>query len=162
MNTRQVTVKSGRVTTEGDDLFYEVRGQGQPLLMIAPAGGDGCQYSFVADILADEYKVITYDRRANSRSTMNVPQNFEISQQSRDAVAVLRAVGETCALVFGNSSGAVIVLDMAKTQPQAVRAVVVHEPPIPRVHPQNRNIFLLFKLHFSRAYWYLHTVFNWS
>ena len=26
MNTKQVTVKSGRVTTEGDDLYYEVRG----------------------------------------------------------------------------------------------------------------------------------------
>src|SRR5437667_5664285 len=133
MNTRQVTVKSGRVTTEGDDLFYEVRGQGQPLLMIAPGGGDGWQYSFVADILADEYKVINYDRRANARSTMNFPQNFEISQQSRDAVAVLCAVGETSAFVFGNSSGAVIALDMAKTQPQAVRAVIVHEAPITRV-----------------------------
>lgn len=89
--------------------------------MIAPAGGDGWQYAFVADILADEYKVITYDRRANARSTMNAPQNFEISQQSRDAVAVLHAAGETPAFVFGNSSGAVIALDMAKTQPQAVR-----------------------------------------
>src|SRR5579863_3735097 len=146
MNTKQVTVTSGRVTTEGDDPYYEVRGQGQaggdkpqPLLLIAPAGGDGWQYSFVADILADEYKVITYDRRANARSTMNVPQNFEISQQSRDAVAVLRAVGETSAFVLGNSSGAVIALDMAKTQPQAVRAVVVHEAPIARVHPQNKK-----------------------
>jgi len=139
MNTKQVTVKSGRVTTESDELYYEVRGQGQPLLMIPPAGGDGWQYSFVADILADEYKVITYDRRANARSTMNFPQNFEISQQSRDAVAVLHAVGETSAFVFGNSSGAVIALDMAKTQPQAVRAVVVHEPPISRVHPRNKK-----------------------
>ena len=74
------------------------------------------------DILSDEYKVITYDRRANARSTINNPQNFEISQQSRDAVAVLRAAGEQSAFVFGNSSGAVIALDMAKTQPQAVRA----------------------------------------
>src|SRR6266849_4626412 len=139
MNTKQVTVKSGRVTTEGDDLYYEVRGQGQPLLMIPPAGGDGDFYAAVADILCDEYKVITYDRRANARSTMNVPQNFEISQQSRDAVAVLRAVGEDSAFVFGNSSGAVIALDMAKTQPQVVRAVVVHEPPIPRVHPQSKK-----------------------
>ncbi|HET8910995.1 MAG TPA: hypothetical protein VFN23_06010, partial [Ktedonobacteraceae bacterium] len=65
MNTKSGSVQSGRVTTEGDTLFYEVRGQGQPLLLIAPAGGDGWQYSFVADILADEYKVITYDRRAN-------------------------------------------------------------------------------------------------
>jgi pimeloyl-ACP methyl ester carboxylesterase len=131
---KQVDVQSGRVTTEGDELFYEVRGQGQPLLMIAPGGGDGWHYSFVADILADEYKVITYDRRANARSTMNVPQNFEISQQSRDAVAVLRAAGETSAFVFGNSSAAVIALDMAKTQPKSVQAVVVHEAPVPRMH----------------------------
>ncbi len=139
MTTQQVMIQSGRVTTEGDDLYYEVRGQGQPLLMIAPGGGDGWQYSFVANILADEYKVITYDRRANARSTMNQPQNFEVSQQSRDALAVLRAVGEESAFVFGNSSGAVIALDMAKTQPQAVRAVVAHEPPIPRVHPQAKK-----------------------
>ncbi len=139
MNAKHVTIQSGRVTTEGDELYYEVRGQGQPLLMIPPAGGDGWQYSYVADILADEYKVITYDRRANARSTMNFPQNFEISQQSRDAVAVLNAVGETSAFVIGNSSGAVIALDMAKTQPQAIRAVIVHEAPVARVHPQHRK-----------------------
>jgi pimeloyl-ACP methyl ester carboxylesterase len=135
MATRPFVVQSGRVTTEGDDLYYEVRGQGPPLLMIAPGGGDGWQYSFVADILADEFKVITYDRRANGRSTMNSPQNFEISQQSRDALAVLHAAGETSAFVFGNSSAGVIALDMAKTQPQAVRAVVAHEAPVVRVLP---------------------------
>lgn len=136
---KQVVIQTARVTTEGDELFYEVRGQGEPLLMIAPGGGDGWQYSFVADILADEYKVITYDRRANARSTMNDPQNFEISQQSRDAVAVLHAVGETSAFVFGNSSAAVIALDMAKTRPQAVRAVVAHEAPMARLHPNARK-----------------------
>lgn len=135
-NTDQRLVQSGHVTTEGDDLYYEVRGQGKPFLMIPAAGGDGDYYAAVADLLCDEYKVITYDRRANARSTMHVPQNFEISQQSRDAVAVLHAVGETSAFVFGNSSGAVIALDMAKTQPQAVRAVIAHEAPVPRVLPQ--------------------------
>jgi pimeloyl-ACP methyl ester carboxylesterase len=104
--------------------------------MIPPAGGDGWLYSYVADILADDYRVIVYDRRANARSTMNQPQNFEISQQSRDAVAVLRAAGEQSAVVFGNSSGAVIALDMARTQPQAVRAVLAHEAPLARLHPK--------------------------
>lgn len=122
--------------TEGDELYYEVRGQGQPIMMIPAAGGDGDYYAAVADLLCDEYKVITYDRRANARSTMNHPQNFEISQQSRDAVAVIHAVGETSAFVFGNSSGAVIALDMAKTQSQAVRAIIAHEAPVPRVLPQ--------------------------
>jgi pimeloyl-ACP methyl ester carboxylesterase len=95
MTTNPVNIQSGRVTTEGDDLYYEVRGQGQPLLMIAPGGGDGWQCSFVADILADEYKVITYDRRANGRSTLREPRNFAISQQSRAATAALRAVLHT-------------------------------------------------------------------
>ena len=141
MANRTVAYQSGRVLTEGDELFYEVRGTASsngatPLLMIAPGGGDGWQYARVAEILANEYKVITFDRRANARSTMNTPQNFEVSQQSRDAVAVLHAVGETSALVFGNSSAAVIALDMALTQPQAVRAAIVHEAPIPRMLPE--------------------------
>jgi pimeloyl-ACP methyl ester carboxylesterase len=83
MNTEQPLAHSGRATTEGDELYYEVRGQGQPFLMISAGGGDGDSYAAVADLLCDEYKVITYDRRANARSTMNDPQNFEISQQSR-------------------------------------------------------------------------------
>jgi pimeloyl-ACP methyl ester carboxylesterase len=66
---------------------------------------------------------------------MNDPHHFAIPQQSRDAVAVLQAAGESAAVVFGNSSGAVIALEMATTQPQAVRAVVAHEPPLARIHP---------------------------
>jgi pimeloyl-ACP methyl ester carboxylesterase len=44
------------VTTEGDELYYEVRGQGQPLLMIPGGGGDGGSYSLIAEILSDEYR----------------------------------------------------------------------------------------------------------
>ncbi len=149
-----IPLQSGRVTTEGDTLYYEVRGQGAPLLMIAPAGGDGWQYAAVAEILADEYKVICYDRRANGRSTRNMPQNFEISQQSRDAVAVLLAVGEQSAFVFGNSSGAVIALDMAKTQPQAVRAAIVHEAPVARMIPSARKWQRFFAGIYLTAYRY--------
>jgi pimeloyl-ACP methyl ester carboxylesterase len=133
--TNRTHRRSGRVTTEGDELYFEVRGQGKPLLMISGGGGDGGAYSLVAEILSNEYKVITYDRRACARSTMHAPHHFDISQQSRDAVAVLHAAGERAAVVFGNSSGAAIALEMATTQPQAVRAVVAHEPPLARIHP---------------------------
>jgi pimeloyl-ACP methyl ester carboxylesterase len=124
-----------KVKTEGDEIYYEVRGKGLPLLMIPGGGGDGGAYSFVTDILSDEYKVITYDRRACARSTMSFPDHFDIAQQSRDAAAVIHAAGEESAFIFGNSSGAVIALDMAATQPQAVRGVIAHEPPLARIHP---------------------------
>lgn len=129
------TINSGRVTTEGDELYYEVYGHGEPLLMISGGGGDAGFYAFVAEILADEYQVITYDRRGNSRSTRNAPANFEVSQQARDAVAVLKAAGHESALVFGNSGGAIIALEMARNHPEAVKVVVVHEPPTVRVLP---------------------------
>lgn len=132
-------VLTGRICTEGESLYYEVRGQGAPLIMIPGAGGDADRYTRVAEILANEYRVITYDRRANARSTLDRPLNFEISQQSRDVTAVLHAAGETRAVVFGNSSGAVIALDMAKTQPQACEAVVAHEPPLARFHPRAKH-----------------------
>jgi len=152
MISGQVGVQTGCVSTEGDDLYFEVRGQGEPLLMISGGGGDAGFFTFVADILSDEYKVITYDRRGNSRSTRNEPQNFEISQQSRDAVAVIQAAGEQSAFVFGNSGGAVITLDMAKTQPQAVRAAIVHEAPILRVLPDSNKHMRFFGGLYQMAY----------
>src|SRR5262245_28570069 len=122
--TASIAVQTAMVTTEGDDLYYEVRGQGSPLLMISGGCGDAGFFTHVAEILSDEYKVITYDRRANSRSTHHAPQNFEISQQTRDALAVLHAAGESSAYVFGNSGGAVIALDMVKARSEVVRAAI--------------------------------------
>src|SRR5262249_22467120 len=145
-------MNTGRVATEGDEIYYEVRGQGPALLMIPGGGGDAGFFSPVADILADEYKVITYDRRGNSRSTRRDPQHFDISQQCRDAVAVLRGAGEPAAFVFGNGGGAVIALDLATTQPHAVRAAVVHEPPVVRVLPDGEKWRRFFASVYRTAY----------
>jgi hypothetical protein len=41
MEAQRMMVQSGHMTTEGDLLYYEVRGEGQPLLMIPGGGGDG-------------------------------------------------------------------------------------------------------------------------
>jgi pimeloyl-ACP methyl ester carboxylesterase len=139
MLSSTIPVHAGRVTTEGDDLYYEVRGKGTPILMIPGGGGDSRWFALVADILANEYKVITYDRRGGFRSTTNHPNHFDMHQHSRDGVAVLQAAGEHSAYVVGNSSGAVIALDMAVTQPQAVRAVIAHEPPLTKLHPNAKK-----------------------
>lgn len=41
MEAQRTMAQSGHVETEGDLLYYEVRGEGQPLLMIPGGGGDG-------------------------------------------------------------------------------------------------------------------------
>ena len=129
-------IQSGIISTEGDELYYKARGEGKQILFIAPGGGNGDDYLPVANTLASSYQVITYDRRANARSTRHFPNDFTIRQQSRDAVAVLNALGIAKALVVGNSSGAVIALDMATAFPERVHAAVIHEAPLPSVLPE--------------------------
>jgi pimeloyl-ACP methyl ester carboxylesterase len=81
--------------------------------------------------LADEYTVLTYDRRGNSRSRLRTdPTKLRVEQQSADARAVLEDNGMSSASVFGSSSGAVIGLDLAARSPRAVELLVAHEPPV--------------------------------
>ncbi|SHE36175.1 Pimeloyl-ACP methyl ester carboxylesterase [Seinonella peptonophila] len=141
---KNVKVHRGYVKIEGANLYYEVRGEGPPLLMIPGGGGDAGFYTYVANILADRYQVITYDRRGNSRSKWSGPHNFELSQQTRDAVAVLRATHHNSAYVFGNSGGAIFALEMAEKYPNMIKAVVVHEPPIVKVLPDQKKWLTLF------------------
>jgi pimeloyl-ACP methyl ester carboxylesterase len=133
-------VRIGSVETEGDTLYYEVRGSGKPLLLIHGGIVDAGSFARAADLLATDYTVITYDRRGYSRSTRRDPQNFEVGQQARDAVAVLRAAGHASALIVGNSGGAIVGLEMAKSQPLTVTALVAHEPPTMRVLPNAEEL----------------------
>ena len=120
---------------EGAELYFERRGSGPALLMIPGGGGDCGGYVRIGEELAGEYEVISFDRRANSRSTGSREQTMDVAQQSRDAVAVLDAAGVESALVFGNSGGAIIGLDLAARFPQRVRKLVAHEPPVIRLLP---------------------------
>jgi len=120
------------VLTEGDRLFYKITGQGVPLLAIPGGGGNGDTFLPLADQLRSRFKVITYDRRANARSTANEPAPFSVAQQARDALAVLHAAGEDSAFVLGASSGAVIALGLIQASAESVRKAILFEPPLTR------------------------------
>ena len=56
------------VTANGTELYHEVRGTGPAVLLIMGATGDGGHLDALAERLADEFTVISYDRRGNGRS----------------------------------------------------------------------------------------------
>ena len=126
----------GSITAFGDTLVYRVVGKGSPVLFIAGGGGDGDLFLPLADRLSSEYKVIVYDRRSNAGSTINHPDLFSLQQQAEDAMAILDQAGEPAALIIGNSSGAVIGLEILRLFPERVRGLIAHEPPLAKEHPQ--------------------------
>ena len=117
------------VSANGAQLYYELRGAGQPLLLIMGASGCGGVFDRFADILAGERTVVTYDRRGNGRSPR--PTRWDTTspqEQADDAAALLDALGLTPAVVFGTSSGGIFALAMLMHHPEAVRGAILHEP----------------------------------
>ena len=82
-----------KVITGGAEIYCECRGNGPPLLLIAGAMEDAGFYSSAADILADKFTVISYDRRCNSRSSGDRSAGMTIDQQARDAASIIKAMG---------------------------------------------------------------------
>jgi pimeloyl-ACP methyl ester carboxylesterase len=93
------------------------------------ATGVGAHFTQIARLLADEFTIVTYDRRGNGRSPR--PEGWtetSTEEQADDAAALLAALGVSPAAVFGTSSGAVFVLCMLVRHPEAVRRAILHEP----------------------------------
>jgi pimeloyl-ACP methyl ester carboxylesterase len=141
--------RSGTAAAAGAELYYEVRGRGPTVLLIAGATGDAGHFEQAADVLASEHTVITYDRRGNSRSRPADPTTLD--QQADDAAALLRHVGAGAAVVFGTSGGAIIALKLASRAPELARHVIVHEPPFMQVLPDATEIGRTFQAQVERA-----------
>ncbi|MFG2721254.1 alpha/beta fold hydrolase [Streptomyces sp. NPDC048416] len=128
---------AGALRVNGATLYHEVRGRG-PLLLLIPGGtGGAASLDAVADDLADEYTVATYDPRGMSRSTLDDPEAEQyVAEHADDALRLLDLLspGEP-ARVFGASSGSIAALHLLTAHPARVERVVVHEPPVVEVLP---------------------------
>src|SRR5690606_18659018 len=91
----------------------------------------------VADDLATDYTVASYDARGMSRSPLDDPRAPQrVEQHADDAFRLLELLspGEP-AYVVGCSSGAIVALHLLTAHPERVRRVVAHEPPVVEVLP---------------------------
>lgn len=109
-------------------LYYEVRGEGEPLLLIHGAVVDADLYRSAAELLARFYRVITFDRRGNSRSVCKGERTFCMRDQIDDIRDLLEELDIESAYVFGASAGAAIGQCFLQTYPERVRHLIMYEP----------------------------------
>ena len=129
-------MKTETLQVPGASLYYEVRGSGPVLLMIPGGPMDADGFKDIADRLADDYTVVTYDCRGNSRSPMQGSwDDLTVGLFADDAHRLLDAVGTDKADVVGSSGGATYALDLVARYPGRVRTLVAHEPPVSELLP---------------------------
>ncbi|GAA4128411.1 alpha/beta hydrolase [Actinomadura keratinilytica] len=131
------TPTTGRLRVDGATLHYEVRGEGPPLLLIPGGTGGAASFDGVADMLAAEYTVASYDPRGLSRSPLDDPQAQQrVARHADDAFRLLDLLSpDAPARVVGCSSGAIVALHMLTERPERLERVVAHEPPVVEVLP---------------------------
>jgi pimeloyl-ACP methyl ester carboxylesterase len=126
-----------KVITEGAEIYCERRCNGTLLvLLIHGAMEDAGFYYSAADILAEKFTVVTYDRRCNSRSSGNRDADMTVAQQARDATSIINTTGFDKAIVVGRSGGAIIGLEIAATRPELIDFLIVHEAPVIELLPE--------------------------
>lgn len=124
----------------GARLYYEVRGSG-PLLLVIGQPMTNAPFAPVADILAADQTVVTYDPHGLGESTVEDP-SLDVTPdiEADDLARLIAAVGGGPADVFGSSGGAVAALALASLHPESVRTVVAHEPPVPELLPDVAHV----------------------
>ena len=123
----------------GARLYYERRGAG-PLLLLIGSPMDSTGFAALADALADEYTVVTYDPRGIGDSSRDDTGDVTPEQQAEDVHHLVSALVGGPADVFGSSGGAVVGLALVTTYPGQVRTLVAHEPPVIDLLPDSTQL----------------------
>lgn len=111
----------------GVELYYEQVGQGERVVFTHGAWTDGRTWQGVTERLADNYEVVTWDRRGHSRSADGIGTG-SCRQDASDLAGLIEHLGAGPVHVVGNSAGGNVVLNLVTMRGDLVRSATVHEP----------------------------------
>ncbi|MGE5222284.1 MAG: alpha/beta fold hydrolase [Omnitrophica WOR_2 bacterium] len=134
-----------RLEVDGAAIEYLVQGEGEPVLLIPPAGTiDGLGIPLLAQPqLAARYRLIHYHRRGYMGSSLG-SDPLTIARQASDAAALLRHLRVKAAHIAGHSIGGIIALQLAVDAPDLVHSLVLLEPSLPMVPSGKAGLERLF------------------
>jgi pimeloyl-ACP methyl ester carboxylesterase len=116
----------------GIDWYCEARGRGPHVVLIPSGEGDCGSFTRVADDLAEDFSVLTFDMPGFSRSGPPPDWRDVGANAVAGQIAALSAsLGIERATFYGCSSGGVFALALAAEHPNIVESVVVHEVAVP-------------------------------
>lgn len=125
MTQTQPAVSTGYAPVNGLQMYYEVHGEGQPLVLLHGAfSAIGTSFGNVLPGLARSRQVIGLEMQAHGH-TADIDRPLSLEQMADDTVAALKHLGIEQADIFGYSMGAAVALRVAVRHPEVVRKLVL-------------------------------------
>ena len=117
--------KSSYADVNGLKMYYEIRGEGFPLVLIH-GGGSTIETTFgrVLPAFAKKHRVIAVELQAHGH-TADIDRPLSFTQDADDVAALLRQLNIPKADIFGFSNGASTTLQLAIRHPEQVNKIIV-------------------------------------
>ena len=123
--------KTGYVPVNGLNMYYEIFGQGQPLILLHGGFGSTGMFVPIMAALSEKRQVIAVDMQAHGRTAdIDRPMSFEA--MSDDVVALLKFFHLEKADIMGYSLGGNVALYTVIKHPELVRRAVIVSTPFKR------------------------------
>lgn len=122
MNTHST---HGYAPVNGINMYYEIHGEGKPLVLIHGGGSTiETNFSKILPLFAAHYKVIAVELQAHGHtSDRNAPETFE--QDADDVAALLQYLNISKAYILGFSNGASTTMKIAIRHPELAEKIIV-------------------------------------
>lgn len=121
----------------GIKLYYEIYGEGQPLLVLHGNGGSIMNAATHYPDLIKKYKVIAIDSRGQGKST-DTDEPLTYDKMASDINELLEQLKIDSVLIWGYSDGAILGIILGKDYPKKVKKVLAFGP---NIQPDSSAVF---------------------
>jgi pimeloyl-ACP methyl ester carboxylesterase len=118
------TTQGHSVQISDIEMYYEEYGVGQPMLLLHGFGGCSQNWHPFTDKLSEHYRLIIIDLRGHGYST-NPENKFTHQQAAKDVFLLLEKLGVNHFSAMGMSTGGMVLLHMAISQPSRIDSMVL-------------------------------------
>lgn len=119
-------MKQHYADVNGLKMYYEIHGEGKPLLLLPGAlSGISTAFGKLIPLLAKERKVIAIEFQGYAHTTDIPERPLSYEQFTDDVIELLRILNIQQADIFGYSTGAGVALQVAIRRPELVRKFIL-------------------------------------
>jgi len=123
--SREIEMKSGTIASNGQELYYEVHGDGAPLVLVMGIGYDATLWGLhQVPALSKEFKVVVFDNRDVGRSSQATGP-YKIADMANDVAGLMDGLQIRHAHVLGLSMGGMIAQEFALRHPDRLDRLVL-------------------------------------
>jgi pimeloyl-ACP methyl ester carboxylesterase len=124
--TKYERLKAGNrvIPVNGIDMYVELRGEGEPLLLLHGGGGAGVNWRLIFNSPPEGYEAIIPDLRGHGRTTGSA-DGITFRQIALDVICLLDTLNIGGFKAIGLSIGAKTLLHIATQSPERVEAMIL-------------------------------------